>query len=45
VVVAGTVAVLAHALPLRLGLLAGMVSGMAAALWIESSLDARGSGS
>ena len=42
VVVAGTVAVAAHALPLRLGLLLAVVAGMGAALWVEAAQRPRG---
>lgn len=46
VVVAGVVAVLAHELPLKLGMLAGVIAGIGAAMWVESrrSATARGSG-
>lgn len=37
VIVAGIVAVLAHGLPLKLGMLAGVIAGISAAMWIESS--------
>lgn len=40
VIVAGVVAILAHDLPLKLGMLAGVIAGISVAMWVESRRSA-----